>query len=79
MKFKVDENLPVEAAEELRQAGYDAVSVIDQNLSGDTDLTISTVCQHEARALATLDVDFADIRAYPPGQFAGLVVLRLPE
>lgn len=77
MKFKVDENLPVEAAEELRQAGYDAMTVGEQNLSGDTDSTISTICQHETRALVTLDVDFADIRAYPPDQFPGLIVLRL--
>ena len=25
----------------------------------------------------TLDLDFSDIRAYPPEQYAGLVVLRL--
>jgi hypothetical protein len=34
-------------------------------------------CQTEGRALVTLDVDFADIRAYPPVQYAGLIVLRL--
>jgi hypothetical protein len=27
--------------------------------------------------LITLDVDFADIRAYPPADFPGLIVLRL--
>jgi hypothetical protein len=34
MKFKTDENMPVEAAEELRQAGHDALSVADQLLAG---------------------------------------------
>jgi hypothetical protein len=29
--------------------------------------------------LITLDIDFADIRTYPPGQYAGLVVLRLKQ
>ncbi len=32
MKFKIDENLPVELAEFLRNEGYDAITVIEQNL-----------------------------------------------
>lgn len=31
----------------------------------------------ETRALITLDQDSGDIRAYPPGDYSGLVVLRL--
>jgi predicted nuclease of predicted toxin-antitoxin system len=31
MKFKIDENLPVEVAEVLRQAGYEAATVHDQS------------------------------------------------
>ena len=34
MRFKIDENLPVEAAELLRQAGHDAVTVLEQHLGG---------------------------------------------
>ena len=33
-RFKVDENLPVEAAEALRIAGYDALTVLDPSLAG---------------------------------------------
>jgi hypothetical protein len=29
--------------------------------------------------MVTIDTDFADIRAFPPSQFAGLVVLRLKQ
>lgn len=32
-----------------------------------------------ARVLFTLDLDFADIRAYPPSEFVGIVVLRPVE
>jgi predicted nuclease of predicted toxin-antitoxin system len=77
MAFKVDENLPVELADLLRQAGYDAVTVFKQHLEGSTDSDIASVCQEERRVLVTLDTDFADIRAYPPAQFPGLIVLRL--
>ena len=31
MKFKVDENLPVEVVDLLPQVGYDAATVFDQN------------------------------------------------
>ena len=79
MKFKVDENLPVEVAELLRQAGHDAATVLEQHLSGSADSDVALVCQREERILVTLDLDFADIRAYPPVQFPGIVVLRLKQ
>ena len=65
MKFKIDENLPVEVAEVLRQAGYEATTVHDQNLAGEIDRTLALVCHSEQRALITLDTDFADV---PPQQ-----------
>jgi predicted nuclease of predicted toxin-antitoxin system len=77
MKFKVDENLPVEAAEVLRQAGHDAVTVLEQQLGGAPDSVIASICRQEGRGLVTLDTDFADIRVYPPTDFPGLIVLRL--
>jgi predicted nuclease of predicted toxin-antitoxin system len=79
LKFKIDENLPVEAAELLRQANYDAVTVFEQQLEGRADPDIATICQREQRCLVTLDKDFADIRSYPPEQFSGLIVLRLHQ
>lgn len=66
MKFKIDENLPVEIAVLLRDAGYDATTVVDQGLGGSADPGIASVCRNEDRVLVTLDMDFADIRTYPP-------------
>ena len=77
MKFKFDENLPVELAEELRAAGYEAATVDDQRLVGAGDRQLSEVCKSEGRILVTLDLDFADIRTYPPEEHPGLIVLRL--
>jgi len=79
MKFKIDENLPIEAAEMLRQAGHDVLTVFDQNMSGEADAQIALVCQSEGRVIVSLDLDFADIRTYPPRDFAGLIVLRLKQ
>ncbi len=77
MKFKTDENLPTEAADLLRAAGHDAVTVGEQRLSGSVDTTVGSVCQREGRALVTLDLDFADIKTYPPDRYPGFIVLRL--
>ena len=77
MKFKIDENLPVDVAELLRQEDHDATTVLEEDLGGGADADIASICQRERRALITLDTDLADIRAYPPEQFSGLIVLRL--
>ena len=77
MKVKVDENLPREIADLLREAGHDAVTVGAEGLSWRPDRTIAALVRREDRVLLTLDLDFSDIRAYPPEQYAGLVVLRL--
>jgi len=77
MKFKIDENLPVEVANLLTEQGHDALTVFQEHLDGAPDSYISIVCRREKRALITLDTDFADIRAYPPQDFSGLIVLRL--
>lgn len=76
MRFKTDENLPVEIAEFLRQHGHDAVSVEDEGLAGFADSAVAAVCQVEKRAIVTLDLDFCDIRRYPPENNAGIIVLR---
>jgi predicted nuclease of predicted toxin-antitoxin system len=77
MRFKVDENLPVEVALLLLEAGHEATTMLDQHLGGSDDRTAASICQKEARALVTLDLDFADIQTYPPAHYAGVMVLRL--
>jgi predicted nuclease of predicted toxin-antitoxin system len=77
MKFKIDENLPIEVAVALREAGHDAINVVDQGLGGGADASVAEVCRREGRSLVTLDVDFANVQAYPPRDYPGLVVLRL--
>ena len=77
MRFKVDENLPAAVTELLRSAGHDAATVRDEGLAGHEDADVAVAAQREGRAIVTLDTDFANIRAYPPAGYAGLIVLRL--
>jgi predicted nuclease of predicted toxin-antitoxin system len=77
MRFKIDENLPIDLAAVLRNAGHDALTVDDQGLRGASDSHLFDACIQEKRVLITLDTDFADIRAYPPGSHHGILVFRL--
>jgi predicted nuclease of predicted toxin-antitoxin system len=76
VKFKLDDNLSRRAAELIRIAGHDAVTVVSQGLRGVADEALFQVCKHEGRTLVTLDHDFGQVLRYPPATTAGIVVLE---
>ena len=51
MKFKIDENLPIEVAELFKQSGYDAMTVLEQDLGGIADADLASICQKETSTL----------------------------
>jgi len=77
VRFKLDQNLPLALVPLLSSAGHDAHTTKEEGLDGAGDPLIAAACLSEQRALLTFDVDFADIRAYPPEDYHGLLVLRL--
>lgn len=77
MRFKIDENLHDDVAETLSTHGHDAQTVFDQGLRGRPDPDIAEAARREGRALVTLDLDFGNIREYPPEHYRGLIVLRV--
>lgn len=77
MKFKIDENLPVEFVDVLKVVGHKAMTVAEQELQGKVDSEIIDTCSKENRILVTLDLDFADIKLYPPQKYPGFIVLRI--
>ncbi len=79
MKFKLDENLPELVRGSLNELGLDAHTVAQEGLSGAPDSEVLLACVSEGRVLITLDLDFSDIRAYPPGSYPGIWVLRPPK
>jgi predicted nuclease of predicted toxin-antitoxin system len=76
MKFKIDENLPVELKSDLSTAGHDAETIVDEGLTGAPDPDVVRQSQHERRVLLTMDKGIADVRAYPPDQYSGIVLFR---
>jgi predicted nuclease of predicted toxin-antitoxin system len=79
MQFKIDENLHSDAADRLRRKGHDAMTVRQQGLRGAADSDIADVCRRENRVIVTLDLDFSDVRVYPPQDYHGIIVLRLAD
>ena len=79
MRVKLDENLPVELKRLLASDGHDAETVLDEAIGGATDAQIASICLDENRVLMTQDLDFADIRTYPPSEYPGIIVFRLPN
>ena len=77
MRFKIDENLPVEVKARLVAHGHDAHTVHDEELTGSQDPVIYQVAQGEGRVLVTLDLDFSDIRTYVPSESKGVIILRM--
>jgi predicted nuclease of predicted toxin-antitoxin system len=79
MRFKIDENLHDDVAAFFVSNGHDAQTVIAEHLRGCDDAVLAQHCIAEDRAVVTLDLDFADIRTFPPAAYAGLIVLRVGD
>ena len=76
MRLKLDENLPHELAAALRGEGHDVHTVVDEQLAGESDPVIVAAATGEGRLLLTLDRGIGDLRRYPPGSHAPILVLR---
>ena len=66
-------------ADALRALGHDADDVRDLGMGGSHDDVIAAHARQNGQALLARDFDFADIRNYPPAQYAGIVVVDLPN
>ncbi len=77
MKFKIDENLPAEIADDLKAVGHDADTVESQGLAGAHDQLILSRVQSDGRVFLTMNKGIADVRAYPPALYHGIVLFRL--
>jgi predicted nuclease of predicted toxin-antitoxin system len=76
VKFKLDENVPVELVTDLRGLGHDADTVIDEGLRGAADPAVVDAAFVTGRILFTLDKGIANLRRYPIHQHAGVVLFR---
>jgi predicted nuclease of predicted toxin-antitoxin system len=73
---KVDEDLPRRIVDLLDARGYEAATVVQQGWQGIPDDVLWPLVQGERRWLMTADKGFADLRRYPLGSHAGVILLR---
>jgi predicted nuclease of predicted toxin-antitoxin system len=76
VKVKLDENMPRSASQVLIAAEHDVDTVVEENLAGATDPQVVAAAATAGRLLITLDRGLGDVRTYPPGSHAGILVLR---
>ncbi len=79
MKFLLDANMPRSVAGLLRALGHQVEDVRDVLPNGADDATVAAHTRAGQFILVTRDFDFADIRNYPPQDYAGIIVLELPD
>jgi predicted nuclease of predicted toxin-antitoxin system len=76
VRFKLDENLPTELADDLRELGHDADTVVDERLCGAKDPEVIEAANASNRILLTLDKGIANLLRYPLSEHAGVVLFR---
>jgi hypothetical protein len=79
LKIKIDEDLHKSTAEAVRRLVPDNLTVFEEGLSGTLDPPLWKIVQKEQRFLITGDKAFANIKKYPPGTHAGVLLLRPDE
>jgi predicted nuclease of predicted toxin-antitoxin system len=78
-RFLLDANMPRSAVDAVRNTGHAVEFARDIGLGSATDAAIAAHARKTRATLITRDLDFADLRKYPPGEHDGLVLLRLPD
>ena len=79
MRLKLDENLSRHLKPPLADLGHDVLTAGDEGLLSRPDTEVAAESFKEGRMLFTLDVEFADLRKYPPGEHPGIVLFRPPS
>lgn len=79
MRFLIDANLPRSIVELIVRLGHQAEFARDIGLGDAPDRVVAAHAQATQAALLTRDLDFGDVRNYPPEQYSGIVVFRFSD
>jgi len=77
MKLFADECVYQKTIEAIQSWGHDITTTRDVGLSGESDEQIFAYAVKEGRILVTADLDFSNIRYYPPKEHWGIIVLKV--
>ncbi len=76
MRLKLDENLSRHLKASLSSLQHDVLTAAEEDLPSQPDTVVSAAARREGRILLTLDVEFGDLRKYPPGTHPGIILFR---
>jgi len=76
MKLKLAENLPRRLKGMLSILDHDVTTAEDEHLVSQPDAIVASAAKAEHGMLVTLDVEFGDLRKYPPGSHPGIILFR---
>ncbi len=79
MRFLIDADLPRPTGDLVRSLGHEGTDVRDVGLGASPDDHVAAYARSHGLCLLTGDFGFADIRDYPPENYAGLVVFVFPK
>jgi predicted nuclease of predicted toxin-antitoxin system len=76
LRLKLDENLSRHLKPQLAELGHDVATAGDEGMLGRPDIELGAAAKNEQRMVLTLDLEFADLRKYPPGSHPGVLLFR---
>ena len=79
MRVLLDANMPRSALSLLERHGHSVEHSRDIGLGNVPDAQVAARAIETSAVLMTRDLDFADIRRYPPMGHPGIVVLRMAD
>ena len=76
MRIKLDENISRHLRPLLGKEGHEVTTAHEEGLLGRSDVEIGAVAKRGGMVLFTLDLEFGDLRKFPPGSHPGTVLFR---
>ncbi len=76
MRIKLDENLSRHLKPGIEQHRHNVATAAEEKLLGKSDVDVGACARREGRMVFTLDLDFADVRKFAPGDHPGVVLFR---
>jgi predicted nuclease of predicted toxin-antitoxin system len=76
LKLKLDENLSRHLKAEIEGLGHEPRTAAEQGLLGKRDPEVAAAAKSEGEIILTLDLEFGDLRKYPPGSHPGIILFR---
>ena len=77
LRFFADHCVPTLVIQILRDAGYEVIRLRDYIPINSSDEVVISQAQQLDAVLVSLNGDFADIVAYPPADYKGIIALQI--